>query len=144
MNQHCSEFQPSIMKPQFNPFLKYYSSIFSQYSFIKTKLNTLQKEQNTEDLIHNGMLLQISDEPMFRWQPVIDSSFHILIAVSRKEQLSCSCQETCPRKSLKNSVFCKFHMENERFCSDVVKAIYCCHPTSQQIIQNLTENCKIQ
>ena len=48
-------------------FLKDYSSIFSPYSFITTKLNTLQKEQNTEDLIHNGMLLQISDEPMLRW-----------------------------------------------------------------------------
>ena len=28
-----------------------------------------------------------------------------------------------PSKISKNSVFCKFHMENERFCSDVVNAI---------------------
>ena len=76
-----------------------------------------------KDLIHHGILSQITDKPILLVAPVIDPSSYTLIAVSKEEQLSWSCQETGPQKFLKNSVFCKFHMENERFCSDVVNAI---------------------
>ena len=41
-----------------------------------------------KDLIHHGILLQITDEPILLVAPVIDPSSYTLIAVSKEEQLS--------------------------------------------------------
>merc|ERR1712029_676246 len=54
MNEHYSEFKPSL-QIHLNPFLMHAPMSLLPLFLPKTNSNILQKEQNVEDLIHNGM-----------------------------------------------------------------------------------------